>query len=87
MMENGKHGRDRKGWGLFKGSDMIGYAVVHGPTKHLDLLHLAEPYRGRGLGEQFLRKLSIEAVTVDERNTIALNLYNKLGYLTEFIGE
>lgn len=87
MMLNGKHGRERKGYGIFLGGDlMIGYAVIHTPTKHLDLLHIDEDFRGRGVGEQFLRQLDIETVTVDERNTTAINLYNKLGYLTEFFG-
>lgn len=78
------HANHRKAYGLFLGATMIGYAVVHTPTKTLDLLHIAEDFRGKGNAIRLLQVLDVERVTLDERNLRAVNLYTKLGYELEF---
>lgn len=84
---NGTNARDRKAYGLFIGETMIGYAVVHGPTQTLDLLHVAEDFRGLGYGYKFLKELNIQRVVLDARNIRATNLYTQLGYELEFFEE
>lgn len=87
MLLNGSYAKDRMAYGLWLGANMIGYAVVHRPSKTLDLLHIAEEYQGRGFGKQFLSELDIENVVLDARNIRATNLYTQLGYDLEFFGE
>lgn len=87
MLKNGRHSRERKSYGLFIGDVMIGYAVIHVPYKHLDLLHVAEDFRGRGYAERFLRQLDIASVVVEASNAPAITLYTKLGYDLELYEE
>lgn len=84
LLTNGKHAHQRKAYGLFIGSTMIGYAVVHLPSQTLDLLHVAEDFRGNGYSTQLLSELNIKRVALDVRNIRATNLYTKLGYELEF---
>lgn len=87
MLLNGNYAKQRKAYGLWLGSTMIGYAVAHLPSQTLDLLHVAEEFQGRGFGEQFLRELDVQRVVLDARNIRATNLYTKLGYELEFFEE
>lgn len=87
ILGNGVYAKQRKAYGLYNSDNMIGYAVIHYPTLTLDLLHLAEPYRGKGFGEWFLKELDANTVTVDASNIVAVNLYTKLGYNLEFFEE
>lgn len=85
MLSNGNYARERKAFGLLKDQNIIGYAVVHEPTKTLDLLHLSDVYRGLGFGESFLNQLDITDVSVDSRNKKAIKLYDRLKYTIDFI--
>jgi len=87
MLCNGSYARNRKAYGLFLGETMIGYAVVHHPSETLDLLHIAEDFRGMGYAKKFLRELDVSMVAVDGNNQRAVNLYTSLGYELEFIEE
>lgn len=87
MLFNGSYARERECFGLYIDGAIKGYAVVHAKNRELDLLHIHDDIRGMGYGERFLRELDIEAVTVDGQNTLAVNLYTKLGYEIEFMEE
>lgn len=87
ILLNGSYAKQRKAYGLWLGSNMVGYAVVHLPSQTLDLLHVAEEYQGRGLGKYFLSQLDVVAVVLDARNVRATNLYTQFGYELEFFGE
>lgn len=84
MLSNGSYAKQRKAHGLFLGETMIGYAVIHVPSETLDLLHVAEDFRGSGYSTAFLKELAVSNVVVDSRNIRAINLYTKLGYELEF---
>lgn len=76
--------KGRSGYGLYVDGVLAGYAIVWSPHGVLDLLHVAKHYRGKGLAEQFLRKLPIKEVVVDESNTAAVKLYKKLGLVIDY---
>ena len=85
MMCNGAAARNRKGFGLFIGSDMVGYAVVDESYHCLDLMHITADLRGQGLGKAFLKQLDIKRVCVDACNHAAINLYTQMGYEIEYL--
>lgn len=85
MMSNGRSAMNRKGYGLFTGDEMIGYAVVDEANDVLDLMHITAAARGKGLSKSFLGQLYIKHTCVDENNLVAINLYTQLGYEIELI--
>lgn len=87
MLNNGSYGKQRRAYGLFHRSTMIGYCVVNPRVQSLDLLHIAEGFRGKGLAERFLRQFDIDNVVVDPRNEAAIHLYSKLNYNLSFAEE
>lgn len=77
--------------GLFKGGELVGYAVARIVCNeaHLLSLGIAPEHRGEGLGEALLRDLlkaltreGIEMVTLEVRisNSVAQGLYQKVGF-------
>lgn len=87
MMRNGNHARLRKGFGLFVGRCMVGYAVIDESKHSLELLHISAGVRGHGLSTFLLKQLHIKSVSVDEANHVAIKLYRKLGYTIDLIKE
>lgn len=84
LVLNGSYARFRTIWALVLDRRVVGYAVTYDPDRSLDMLHLSKAYRGKGLGEWFLRNLNLKEVTVDHRNERALKLYQRLGYEITF---
>lgn len=85
MLLSGRSALIRKGYGLYVGDVMAGYAVVDESTQSLDLMHICATKRGKGLSKTFLKQLNIKNVCVDENNHVAFNLYTQLGYEIELI--
>lgn len=85
MMNNGRSAMNRKGYGLYVGVEMVGYAVVDEANDILDLMHITESSRGQGLSKRFLNHLNIKHTSVDENNIVAINLYTQLGYEIDLI--
>lgn len=68
-----------RGYGMYVGNTMVGYAVVHEVNSLLSLLHVAKGYRGQGLAENFVKQLGIKETIVCRENVRAIKFYQKLG--------
>ena len=82
LLRHARTGKGISGVMYVLGQDLIGYIGWEG--KMIIALEVTEKYRGKGYGEKLLRE-AIEAgcefLTVSPKNTIAQNLYRKIGFI------